>query len=206
MRTECLYNNELIHIADYFTTINGMQIAIEDKIEELRVYGRKDQLECSCGCGGKLILVAGKSMKRRQHFRLKKGQNLVCKAHEESSITINAKVVLKCWLDDILGLQNGDVIFNKSVNMISKLDRKYEYTHWVPSRKIGICYEKYESNLNDEKIQLLAVQDDVTSLYITDIANDGCWGQYPEFGIKVQKTQGYYLRRGSASPASPQAA
>ena len=202
MRTECFYNNELIHIADYFTTINGMQIAIEDEIEKLRVYGRNGQLICGCGCGGKLTLVAGKSMKRRQHFRLKEGQKIECKAHKESAVTINAKVVLKCWLDDVLGLQSGDVIFNKSVNMISDLDRKYEYTHWVPSRQIGICYEKYESNLNDEKIQLLASQDSVTSLYITDIANDGCQGQYPEFGIKVQKAQGYYalLSAGEMTP------
>ena len=30
MRTECLYDNKLIHIADYFTVINGEQIAIEE--------------------------------------------------------------------------------------------------------------------------------------------------------------------------------
>ena len=94
------------------------------------------------------------------------------------------------------------MLFNQSVNVISDLERKYEYTHWVPGRKIGICYENYESNLNDEKIQLLAAQDGVTSLYITDIANDGCWGQYPEFGIKVQKVQGYYalLNIGEMTP------
>lgn len=192
MRTECLYNNELIHIADFFTTKDGMQIAIEGKIEELREYGRSGQLVCGCGCGGKVKLVSGKNMIRRQHFRLKAGQNVICKSHEESPITVNAKVILKCWLDDVLGLQNGEVLFNIPINKIGDINRKYEYTHLVVSKKIGICYERNESNLNDEKIELLSSKEGMTNLCITDIKNDGCWGQYPEFGIKVQKMQGYY--------------
>ena len=192
MRTECLYNNELIHIADYFTTINGMQIAIEGKIEELRAYGRSGELVCSCGCGGKLLLVAGKSMKYRQHFRLKVGQNVICKSHEELPITVNAKIILKCWLDDVLNLERGQVLFNVPIKKVSDINRKYEYTHLVIDKGIGICYERNESNLDDHKISLLSERTDVTNLCITDIKNDGCQGQYPEFGIKVQKVQGYY--------------
>lgn len=192
MRTECLYGNEILHIADFFTTKNGMQIAIEGEIEKLRGYGRKGLLICCCGCGGKLTLVAGKNMKRRQHFRLKDGQNAICKAHEESPITINAKIIIKCWLDDVLSLQDGEILLNAPINKMSKEKRRFEYSHYVPSKKIGICYEKNETNLNDEKVQLMSTQNGVTNICITDIKNDGCWGQYPEFGIKVQKVQGYY--------------
>lgn len=192
MRTECLYNNEILHIADFFTIKDGKQIAKEGEIEKLRAYGRNGQLECSCGCGGKVILVAGKKELRRQHFRLKDGQNIICKSHDESPITINAKVVLKCWLDDVLNLQSGQVLFNVPINKVSDINRKYEYTHLVIEKGIGICYERNESNLSDDKIALLSGRKDVTNLCITDIKNDGCWGQYPEFGIKVQKIQGYY--------------
>ncbi len=192
MRTECLHNNEILHIADFFTIKDGKQIAKEGEIEKLRAYGRLNQLECSCGCGGKVILVAGKKELRRQHFRLRVDQNVICKSHEESPTTINAKVVLKCWLDDVLNLPNCNVLFNVPINKISDTNRKYEYTHLVKDKGIGICYEREESNLNDDKIALLAERKDVTNLCITDIKNDGCWGQYPEFGIKVQRAQGYY--------------
>lgn len=192
MRTECLYNNELIYIVDFFTVKDGRQIAIEGEIEKLRSFGRSGKLVCSCGCGGKVILVAGKKMMRRQHFRLKDGQNVMCKSYEESPITMNAKVVLKCWLVDIFALQKGEVLFNIPINRVSELNRKYEYTHLVVNKRIGICYERNESNLNDEKIELLSLQNGITNLCITDIKNNGCWGQYPEFGLKVQKIQGYY--------------
>ncbi len=202
MRTECMYNNEILHIANFFSIKDGKQIAKEGEIEKLRAYGRSGQLECSCGCGGKVILVAGKKELRRQHFRLKDGQNIICKSHDESPITINAKVVLKCWLDDVLNLQRGQVLFNLPIKNISDIERKYEYTHLVVEKGIGICYERVESNLNDDKIALLSERKGITNLCITDIKNDGCWGQYPEFGIKVQKIQGYYalLSAGEMKP------
>lgn len=191
MRTEALYNNKILYLADYFTSKNGMQIAIENQIEKLRDYGKKGQLLCTCGCGGLLTLVAGKKMKRRQHFRLQKEQNMLCRAYEESPITINAKFVLKCWLDDVFRLQMGEVKFNIPLNQIGDNTRRYEYTLYVLSKKLGIYYEKNESNLYDEKIGVLSDENEVTTICITDISNVGCVGQYPEFGIKAQKIQGF---------------
>ena len=191
MRTEALYNNQILYLADYFTTKNGIQIAIEGQIEKLREYGNKNQLVCTCGCGGKLTVVSGKEQKRRPHFRLKREQKVLCRAHEESPITINAKYVLKCWLDDVFSLQVGDVKYNTPINQVGESTRRYEYTLYVSSKKLGIYYEANEGNLNDEKIGALSGEREVITICITDIANSGCVGQYPEFGVKAQKLQGY---------------
>ena len=129
MRMECLFRERIINIADFYTVIEGKQIAKEGEIELLRERGRKGLLLCTCPCKGKLTVVFGKNMKRRPHFRLQNGEGINCKAREESPITLNAKTVIKCWLKDIFGLQEGEIRYNKSINEIHTNEHRYEYTH-----------------------------------------------------------------------------
>ena len=192
MKVECFFRDRVINIADYYTVIDGKQIAKEGEIELLRERGRKGLLVCTCPCKGKLKVVFGKNMKRRPHFRFQNGEGVNCKAREESPITFNAKMVIKCWLKDVFELKDGEIRYNKAMNEIYDNEHRYEYTHYLPEQKLGIYYERIESNLNDAKLEAIFAQKEVDSLCITDIRNDGCEGQYPEFGIKVQKVQGFY--------------
>ena len=74
-RSECIYNDEIIGIESIYTVIDGKQLNIPDKVEALRKLGRNGLLKCPCGCGKKLILVAGDKGLRQQHFREKEGES-----------------------------------------------------------------------------------------------------------------------------------
>lgn len=192
MRIECIYNNEMLYIADYYTLIEGKKIAKEGKIEALRALGRSGKLLCSCPCRGKLGLVVPNNPYRHPFFRLQKGQNTGCTAHEENPRTINAKLILKCWLDDVMALGDNEVQYNVPISQINERNRKYQYSYYVPSKRIGLCYQRIKSNIYDEKINYLFSQKDITSLFIADEGSDKFKGQYPEFASKVQNVQGYY--------------
>lgn len=67
-RTVALCDGKYIGIESIFTVINGRQINIPEKVEALRTKSRRNQLNCPCGCGALLILVAGDRNLREQHL------------------------------------------------------------------------------------------------------------------------------------------
>lgn len=72
-RTVALCDGKFIGIESIYTVIDGKQINIPDKLEQLRAKSRNNELFCPCGCGANLVLVAGERNLREQHFRIKEG-------------------------------------------------------------------------------------------------------------------------------------
>ena len=195
-RNSCIYENQYIGIEEFYTVHDGKQINIQGRIEEFRKLGKEKKLFCPCGCGRNLGIVAGEKMLRRQRFRVFPDQKEIksqCNAVEENEITISSKILLKCWLDDILKLEPGEVRLNIPISDIYDEKRRFEYTHFVSKYNFGICYERDDTNLKDEKIDLLVNHAGKRFLYVTDISNEGTNGQYPEFMIKIQNFQGFCM-------------
>ena len=100
-RSEALCNGEIIGIESIYTLQKGQQINIPEKIKWLRNLSQQDKLFCPCGCGANLVLVAGESNKRVQHFRIKVGSDESnCCMKNEGKESVDSRIVLKCWLDD----------------------------------------------------------------------------------------------------------
>ena len=57
-RTVALCDGKFIGIESIYTVIDGKQINIPDKLEQLRAKSRNNELFCPCGCGANLVLVA----------------------------------------------------------------------------------------------------------------------------------------------------
>ena len=72
-RMVALCDGKYIGIESIYTVINGRQINIPEKLKELRIKSRNNELFCPCGCGANLILVAGDKNLREQHFRERAG-------------------------------------------------------------------------------------------------------------------------------------
>lgn len=191
-RSKCLYNGNIIGIESIFTAINGKQINIPDKVERLRELGRKGLLFCPCGCGSNLILIAGDKNLREQHFRIKNSDetDFNCKITYEGEESLNTKIALKCWLEDKLSKSN--LQCEVPVNVVSDTGRKYEYTVFEPETGIGIGYWRYRANISDEKVSILN-KCASRVIYIVGDMNAGVDGQYPEFMMKIQKTQCFNL-------------
>ena len=192
IRTKCLYNGKKIGIESIFTAVNGKQINKAQKVEELRDLGRKGLLFCPCGCGSNLILVAGDKNLREQHFRIKNDSESQCECRVtyEGEESLNTKIALKCWLEDKLSKK--ELQCEVPVNTVDDTYRKYEYTVFDPDNRIGIGYWRNRLNITDEKISVLNNYA-VKVIYVVGEMNLGTDGQYPEFMIKVQKTQGFNL-------------
>lgn len=192
-RTVAFYDGEYIGIESIFTVINGKQINIADKVEKLRALGRAGKLLCSCGCGAKLTVVAGERCLKEQHFRLQEGENEVeCHLITEGKTSIDSKIVLKCWLEDKLKVD--DIESRVPINLIEDTKRKYEFTLLSQSRKIAISYYHDKVNLSDEKLDILdSNSKNINLIYIVDIMNGGVLYQYPESLMKIQVRQGYGL-------------
>ena len=95
-RNVCLCDGKYIGIEMIYTVVNGKQINIPEMLKDLREKSRSNQLFCPCGCGSKLILVAGDRNLREQHFRLKDGEfNSSCEAAIEGQNSIDSKIVFK---------------------------------------------------------------------------------------------------------------
>ncbi|SEQ85065.1 Topoisomerase DNA binding C4 zinc finger [Lachnospiraceae bacterium NE2001] len=191
-RTKCLYNGNTIGIESIYTAKNGKQINIPEKVERLRELGRKGLLFCPCGCGSNLILVAGDKNLREQHFRIKNDNetNTECKVTYEGEESLNTKIALKCWLED--KLKKTDLQCEVSVSTFDDINRKYEYTVYEPENRIGIGYWRNRSNITDEKIEVLN-SSATKVIYVVGNENEGAEGQYPEFMMKIQKSQGFNL-------------
>lgn len=192
-RTVCLCEGKYIGIETIYTAVGGKKINIPEKLKWLRNKSQNNELFCPCGCGANLILVAGDRNLREQHFRLKDGSfENVCRAIREGNISINSKIVLKCWLDEKLGTD--DIETRVPINMLTDNDRKYEFTFLSRSKGIAVSYCHERVNLSDEKLDILKDNSmGIQIIYIVDVMNGGSSGQYPEALMKVQERQGYCL-------------
>ena len=192
IRTKCLYQDKIIGIESIYTAINGKQINIPDKVERLRELGRRELLFCPCGCGANLILVAGDKNLKEQHFRIKHSdeKEYDCKVNYEGEESLKSKIILKCWLED--KLKKSDLLCEVPAYQVDDTDRKYEYTVYDSDNKVGIGYWRYRANITDKKISILNTNA-TKVIYIVGDNNEGSTGQYPEFMMKVQKSQGFNL-------------
>ncbi len=192
-RTVALCDGKYIGIEMIYTVINGKQINIPEKLQELRLKSKKNELFCPCGCGANLILVAGDKKLREQHFRLKHGSgNQDCHVVVEGKTSIDAKIVLKCWLDDKLQVPNIDT--RVPIHAVDDNNRKYEFTFLSRDKKLALNYWHKRTNISDEKIEILENNSkDIYILYVVDGSNGGSEGQYPEGLMKIQDRQGYCL-------------
>jgi len=192
-RTVALCNGKYIGIEAIYTVINGQQINIPEKLKGLRAKSQNNELLCPCGCGSNLILVAGDKNLREQHFRLKDGAyNQSCNVITEGKISVDSKIVLKCWLDDKLKVT--DVESRVPIQAVDDINRKYEFTFLSREKKIALSYCHERVNLSDEKMELLdSNSQGIHIIYVVDCMNGGSGGQYPEGLMKIQNKQGYCL-------------
>lgn len=192
-RTVALCGGKYIGIETIYTVINGQQINIPEKLNDLRKKSQSNQLFCPCGCGANLTLVAGDRNLREQHFRMKDGANSQkCSMITEGKTSVDSKIVLKCWLDEKLAAD--DIESRVSINDIADTDRKYEYTFLSKRKGVAISYAHERVNLSDEKLDKLEANGQgIKIIYIVDFMNAGTNGQFPEALMKIQNRQGYCL-------------
>ena len=193
LRTVALCNGKYIGIETIYTVINGQQINIPEKLKELRAKSQNNELFCPCGCGSNLILVAGDKNLREQHFRLKDGgYNQDCNVITEGKISVDSKIVLKCWLDDKLKVT--DVESRVPIQAVDDINRKFEFSFLSREKKIALSYCHERVNLSDEKMEILESNSQgIHIIYVVDFMNGGSGGQYPEGLMKIQNKQGYCL-------------
>lgn len=192
-RTLCLCEGKYIGIESIFTVVNGRQINISGRVEALREKSRSNKLTCSCGCGALLTLVAGDRNLRKQHFRLKSREvKTECHLVTEGKLSVDSKIVLKCWLDDKLKDENIET--RVPICTVDDTDRKYELTLLSIKNTIAVSYSHERGNLSDEKFDILESNNKgIKIIYIVDEQNGGICGQYPESLMKIQTRQGYCL-------------
>lgn len=192
-RSVCLCDGEYIGIESIYTVINGNQVNIREKLLALREKSNAGKLRCPCGCGAILTLVAGDRNLRKQHFRLKHGSNInECHMVTEGKVSVDSKIVLKCWMDD--NLKVDDVKTRVPISHIEDTNRKYEFSLLSQSKKVAISYNHDRVNLSDEKLSILESNSDgIKIIYIVDVMNSGNYGQYPEALMKIQDRQMYCL-------------
>lgn len=203
MRSYCIYDGKKIDIAEIYHVIDGMQINIPEKVEMYRELGRNNQLFCPCGCGNNVVIVAGPKRLRRQHFRLKSDfQKPKCTFAEESQLSINSKIVLKCWLEKSIHSANKEILYRVPISQVSESKRAYELSIYSPELDVGIIYARKDSNVVNEKISLIAEHVYTKILYVNDQINEETEGQYPEYMYRFQKIQGFcfYLEMEEETP------
>lgn len=192
-RTVALCNGKYIGIESIYTVINGQQINIPEKLTDLRSKSKNNELFCPCGCGTNLILVAGDKNLREQHFREKKGTGKYeCTMPIEGKISIDSKIVLKCWLED--KLQTTDIESRVPIDFVEDTNRKPEFSFLSMKKKIGLRYWKTRANILADRLDVLSENMvGIKVLYIVDSDNGGTEGQYPEALMKIQNKQSYCL-------------
>ena len=173
-----------------FTIINGKQINIPGKVEELRQISKTDGLYCKCGCGTKLIPVFSDRHVVRQHFREKNGtKSKSCIASAESDYSFFCKVALKLWMED--KMNSPDIETRVPLSNFEESDRRFELTFFEPTYKMALCYWHDRSNITSEKISEIQNGFLGQVFYTVSSWNSGTDGQYPEYLIKIQNVQGY---------------
>lgn len=192
-RTVCLCEGKYIGIETIYTVVDGKQINKERELAELRKKSQAKLLFCPCGCGANLTLVAGDQNLREQHFRLKRGNGeKECHALIEGRESIEAKIALKCWLDE--KLQTEDIESRVPICKIDDSKRKYEYTFYSKSNKIALSYSDDRRNLSDEKMDIITGNSQgIHVIFVVNESNAPVRDQFPENLIKIQNRQGYCL-------------
>lgn len=193
-RSECLCDGKILGIETIYTVIDGNQINIKEKLDWVREKGRKNELFCPCGCGLNFIVVAGENNLREQHFRIKAGSVAKTKCHyvDEGPVSINSKIILKCWLDE--KIRPADLESRVPICDVEDSKRKYEFTLLSRERKIAVNYCYNRANLSAEKMQILDQNSEgIHIIHVIDNQNSGTVLQYPEGAMKVQERQGYCL-------------
>lgn len=193
-RAECLCDGKIIGIETIYTVIDGNQINIKEKLEWVREKGRRNELFCPCGCGANFVVVAGEKNLREQHFRIKPGSKpeKECTYVEEGMVSVNSKIILKCWLDE--KIMPKDLESRVPICAVDDSSRKYEFTLLSRERGIAVNYCCNKSNLSSEKMEILDQNSQgIHIIHIIDNQNSGTTLQYPEGAMKVQERQGYCL-------------
>lgn len=192
-RSVALCGGKYIGIETIYTVIDGKQINIPEKLKDLRQKSQNNELFCPCGCGANLILVAGDKNLREQHFRIKDADAYPdCHVVTEGKVSVDSKIVLKCWLDD--NLHTDDLEARVPISVVDEIKRKYEFTFISKSRSLAVNYCHYRANLSDEKLGILeANAKGIKIIHIVDLINGGSEGQYQEGLMKVQDRQDYCL-------------
>lgn len=192
-RTVALCNGKYIGIETIYTVINGQQINIPEKLKELREKSHNNELFCPCGCGTNLILVAGDKNLREQHFRKKTGTGeYECSMPTEGKISVDSKIILKCWLDD--KLKSNDIESRVPIVTVEDTKGRMEFTFLSRSKKLAIRYWRTRANIVDNKLDVLTGNlSGIDVIYIVDSSNGGSDGQYPEALMRLQDKQGYCL-------------
>lgn len=194
-RGECLYDDEIISIASVYTVIDGKQINIPEQLHKMRNLSRGKKLFCPCGCGRNLVLVANEQSSRAQHFRLWPSainDDSLCTYQEESGLTLHAKVMLKCWLEQ--SLKATSLKYNVPISEVSaENERRYQMSVYSTEHDIGIVYYKYTSNIEEEKVSLLSDYAESKIFFVSRIENEEHNGQYPEKFKPIQDRQGFCM-------------
>lgn len=193
-RTTALCDGRIIGIESIYTVKDGKRINIAEKLERLRDKGKRNELFCPCGCKANVTVVAGDRNLREQHFRLKtKASGFSCKYKNEDIDSYYSKIVLKCWLDDVLQTSNTET--RVPICDVGDTDRKYELSFLSKEKGVAIDYCYNRINLTDEKLEVLQKNSQgINIFHIVDYKKNGeeCQ-QYPEALMKIQKEQGYCL-------------
>lgn len=191
MRSYCMYRGNYLDIADMYEVIDGKQINIPEKLKYYRqLSDTHSELTCPCGCGEVVVLVAGSV--RKQHFRLlKKFASTNCEYQEESELSINSKIVLKCWLTKNLPEIENKVRYQVPMNELTDSNRRYEMALYIKDYNFGIVYYRLSSNIEAEKIELQKDYLETKILYVTSVENEFNDDQYPEHLMMIQERQGY---------------
>ena len=192
MRSYCLYNGKYIDIAEIYEVRDGKQINIPEKLKYYRKLSDNRELFCPCGCGQVVVLVAGDRNLRRQHFRLLHNfGNLCCEYQEESELSVKSKIMLKCWLNKNLPVMEHGIKYRVPISQLVENKRRFELSMYSEDYDIGIIYNKYLSNILEEKVDLLSEYMKSKIIYVTRAENEETGGQYPEHMMRVQEAQGY---------------
>ncbi len=192
MRRVCITKDgERIGIESIFTVNGeGKQINIPGKVEALRARSRKGELFCECGCQSIVTLVAGDKHLVKQHFRLKAGTGKkACTAAMETDHSFYSKVALKLWLED--KLKEAQLEARVALSRFDGSDRRFELTYYSAVYHTALCFWNERSNILSEKIAEIEKCMPGRCIYTVSSWNAGADGQYPEFLIKIQETQGY---------------
>lgn len=173
-----------------FTIIDGKQVNIQGKVEELRRLSKTEGFYCRCGCGTQLIPVFGDRHLIRQHFREKSGtRSRECTASTESEYSFLCKVALKLWMED--KMSSPDIETRVPLSRFEGTDRRFELTFYEPTYKMALCYWHERTNITSEKLTEIQNYLEGQVFYTVSSWNAGTDGQYPEYLIKLQHIQGY---------------
>ncbi len=192
MRSYCLHNGNYVDIAEIYEVKAGKQINIPEKLRHYRTLSNNRELLCPCGCGAVVVLVAGDKNLRRQHFRLLHNfANSYCEYQEESEISIKSKIMLKCWMSKNLPEMERGIKYRIPISRLVENKRRFELSLYSEDYDIGIIYNKYLSNILEEKVDLLSEYMKSKIIYVTRMENEETKGQYPEHMMRIQEAQGY---------------